>query len=306
MATAGAANVHAFEVRLTSSVAVGNVADAIFAQIDYSPAAGEGLVAGLSAVICAEMILPNTAGIVTGHYTCIDFEIGAGNVAAWGGGTVVSYMRFAAWDTQTEVDDSAYWFTLAASSLVDHLVSVNAQTIRCRIECLTAPGNKDRFVVLSTEQNILTHLTDVVSGGFGLRSTGTVTDGASDGAGAYIEGNVMGTPTGHIMALGAWININAAPGAFDMRACDFGVYTAINLAGAKVVNVSMQMHLGGGGVPLHAYQFEFNHSGHPLEAWFFATNAGAVAYTVGSYPGAIVGKIMVNIAGQPLYIALYD
>ncbi len=154
MDTDGAATADALIVRLQSTAVLGNSAGAIFAQVNYSDA--DARVQGLSYAIGAEMILPNKAGIASGHYACIDYELSAGALTAWGGGTKVSYMRFAAWGTQTEVDDTAFWFTLAGNEELGHLVSLNAHTIRCQIEALGAGTNKERHVVLSTVENSLT------------------------------------------------------------------------------------------------------------------------------------------------------
>ncbi len=297
----GTVNIEAFRASITSGVKSGAWANAIVGKIDYATG---GAAHGMAAVICADMIPPNDS-LERGSLYCMDFAMGPGALSSWGSAGPVAFMNFQNYNDQTYFDDNAYWFRLArVLEGAGQMLSVNAHTLKVLIDGSVL--GKERYVVLSESENILDHSTNVVSGSFGLRSQGIVTDGASEGGAAYLECNVLGTPTGHIMALGAWININAAPGAFDMRACDFGVWTGVDLSNAKVINVSMQMHLGGGGAPLHSYQFEFNHSGHALTGLFFAVNEAAVSYTAGSYPGAIVGKIMVNIAGQPLYIALYN
>jgi len=148
MDTAGAANGDVFIARLTTPVAMGNSAGAIFGQVNFSSAAA--LIAGLAYAIGAEMILPNAAGIASGHYTCVDHEMSAGAASTWGGGTVVSYMRFDNWGTEGEFDHTAYFFELCGAEDVGHMVSVNAYTIRVRISCSI---EKERYLVMSHNEN---------------------------------------------------------------------------------------------------------------------------------------------------------
>ncbi len=307
MDAAGAATVDVLRVILNSEAALGNSAGAIFAQVEYSEAVA--LVAGLSYALGAEMILPNHAAIASGHYCCIDYEMSLGDVCDWGGGTKVSYMRFACWGTQDNFDDNAFWFTLAAAELEDHLVSVNAQTIRCQIEALTAGINKERHVVLSTEQNILRHVTNVATGDFGMHISATLDDGASEGAAGYFESIMTGVPTGVKKTFGVWTNITEAPTGGSMWNLDLGMYTGADLTGASLINQYMDMVMGAGGAPAEAYQFGFNHSGHALTAFFWASNAGAIAWDntdpTGGGGGAASGRIKVMLWGAPAYIPTY-
>ena len=307
MDTAGAATVDAMIVRLESAVMLGNSAGAIFAQVNYDAAAAG--VSGLSYAIGAEMILPNIAGIPSGHYTCLDFELSAGNVCTWGGGTKVSYMRFATWGTQTSIDDTAFWFTLAATDLVDHLVSLNAQTIRCQIESLTAGINKTRFVVLSIAQNILDHATTVVSGSYGMRSVGTLDAGASDGVAAYFEGHTT-LAAGNNFAVGAWMNIDSAPASGETRALDVGIYgVGVDLSGGALVVANFEFHADIANPPSAIYQMRFNNDGtkQPATAWFRATQGAAIAWTAGATDTATkTGDIAIVIGGTTHYIKTWD
>ena len=311
MDTAGAATVDAFIVRLESDVMLGNSAGAIFAQVNYdSSSAG---ISGLSYAIGAEMILPSSAAIPSGHYTCIDYEIGIHPAADWdpAGGTKVSYMRFAVWGTQTNFDDNGFWFTLAATEEVDHLVSVNAQTIRCQVEALTAGINKERFVVLSQTQNILHHNSTVLTGGYGMRVEGTMDDGVSIGTAAYFQANITGQPPGGgvVIGTGMWTNINEAPGSSIFRNIDAGVYSGISLADVDIYGYYCDMSLGAGGAPARALQFGFNHSGHALTAFFRAENAGAIAYDATDPTGgggAADGRIKFQIGDNFFYLATYN
>ncbi len=309
MDTAGLATVDAFIVRLESDVMLGNSAGAIFAQVNYDAAAAG--VGGLSYAIGAEMILPNHAAIASGHYTCLDFEMSLGDTCDWGGGTKVSYMRFACWGTQTNFDDNAFWFTLAAAELTDHLVSVNAQTIRCQIEALTAGINKERFVVLSTEQNILKHHSNVLTGAYGMDIQCTADDVISGGITAYFQANITGQPPGGgvVSGVGIWTNINEAPGTSIFRALDIGIYTAQDLAATELYGCYIDMSLGGAGiVGGRAFQFGFNHSGaNALAGLFRAENPGAIGWAAEATDTATkTGDIAFQIGDTFHYIKTWD
>ncbi len=307
MDTDGAATVDTLIARLESSVILGNSAGAIFAQVNYDDPTAR--VQGLSYAIGAEMILPNNAAIASGHYTCIDYELSAGDICDWGGGTKVSYMRFAAWGTQTSIDDNAFWFTLAAAELTDHLVSVNAQTIRCQIEALTAGINKERHVVLSINQNILDHDTTVVSGSYGMRSVGRLDSGASDGIAGYFEGHTT-LQAGNNFAFGAWMNIDSAPASGEVRAADFGIYgVGVDLSGCGLVVANFEFHADIANPPSEIVQMRFNNDGtkQPATAWFRATQADAIAFTAGADVGATkTGDIAIIIGGVTHYIRTWD
>ncbi len=309
MDTAGAATVDVSIVRLESAVMLGNSAGAFFAQVNYDAAAAG--VSGLSYAIGAEMILPNHAAIPSGHYTCIDYEMSLGDICDWGGGTKVSYMRFAAWGTQTSFDDNAFWFTLAAVEEVDHLVSVNAQTIRCQIEALTAGIDKERFVVLSTEQNILKHHSNVLTGAYGMDIQCTADDVISGGITAYFQANITGQPPGGgvVSGVGIWTNINEAPGTSIFRALDIGIYTAQDLAATELYGCYIDMSLGGAGiVGGRAFQMGFNHSGaNALAGWFRAENPGAIGWAAEATDTATkTGDIVFQIGDTFHYIKTWD
>jgi len=218
-------------------------------------------------------------------------------------------MRFATWGAQTGVDDSAFWFTLAATEAIGHLVSVNAQTSRCQIEALTAGTNKERHVVLSISQNILDHATTVVSGSYGMRSVGTLDAGASDGVAGYFEGHTT-LQAGNNFALGAWMNIDSAPASGEVRAADFGIYgTGIDLSGCTLVVANFEFHADIANPPSAIYQMRFNNNGvaQPATAWFRATQGDAIAYTAGADTGATkTGDIAIVIGAVTHYIRTWD
>ena len=302
--TDGAANPDALIVRLEPTAIVGNSAGAIFAQVNYSDATAR--VQGLSYAVGAEMILPN-AVLGSGHYTCIDFELSAGATTDWDPDSQrVSYMRFAAWGTQTAIDDDAVFFQLSAAAAVDHLLSVNAQTLR--LEIMDGATSKDRFLVMSTEQNILRHVSTVLTGNFGMHITGAIDDGISEGAAAYFQANVTGTPPGTVMGTGIWTNINEAPVSGAIRNLDIGIYSGADLAGADVFNLYMSIITGGGASNL-TYQFGFNHNGDAIDGLFWAFNPGSIAMDVADPTGAggaADARIKFRVGGNTYYLAVYD
>ena len=306
MDTAGAQTVDVLKAVLTTPVAVGNSAGAFFAQTNFSASAAR--VAGLGYAIGAEMILPNNAAIASGHYTCIDYELSAGDVCDWGGGTKVSYMRFACWGTQTNVDDNVFWFTLAASSLADHLVSLNALTIRCQIECLTAGINKTRYVVLSETQNSIQQLGNVAAGARQMNIQATVDDpSAVEGCVAYFQSNITGVPTGTVSTVSVWTNVNEAPTTGLYRNLDSGIYSGIDLTGITLYGFYQDMSLGAGGAPAAAYQFGFNHSGHALDSFWRCENPGAMCFTANANDTATkLGAFKIRIGDTEYWINCWD
>jgi len=304
MDTAGAANGDVFIARLTTPVAMGNSAGAIFGQVNFSSAAA--LIAGLAYAIGAEMILPNAAGIASGHYTCVDHEMSAGAASTWGGGTVVSYMRFDNWGTEGEFDHTAYFFELCGAEDTSHMVSVNAQTIRVRISCSI---EKERYLVMSISENILDHATTVVSGSYGMRSVGTLDAGASDGVAAYFEGHTT-LQAGNNFAVGAWMNIDSAPASGEVRAMDIGIYgNGIDLSGCALVVANFEFHADIANPPSAIYQMRFNNDGtkQPATAWFRATQGDAIAWTAGATDTATkTGDIAIVIGGTTHYIKTWD
>ena len=146
--TAGTQNIDACKCTLEIGVVVGTQAGAFMAKVDYD--VGAARTTGLSYAIGAEMILPNIAAIASGHYTCVDHEMSAGALSTWGGGTLVSYMRFDNWGTEAQFDHTAYFFELCGAEAASHMVSENAYTIRVRISCSI---EKERYLVMSHNEN---------------------------------------------------------------------------------------------------------------------------------------------------------
>jgi len=229
-AVAGAQTIDASRSILTIPAGVGNSAGAFFAQINFSTTVSR--VAGLAYAIGAEMILPNVAAIASGHYTCLDFELSAGDTVTWAGGTKVSYMRFAAWGTQTEIDDNVLWFTLAGNSALDHLISLNAHTIRCQIEDI-AHGLKSRFVLLSTVQNSLTMvLNHVTAAEIGLSMTIDQTIGAGTHVGNLFQlSSIAAASTANSYTMSVRNTVAAGFQAANQR----GVYIEVELFGTGAI-----------------------------------------------------------------------
>ena len=303
--TAGTQNIDACKCTLEIGAVVGAQAGAFMAKLDFDVSTAR--TTGLGYAVGAEVILPNLVGVVSGHYTCVDHELSAGDVMTITGSTRVSYMRFAAWGTQTAIDDSADFFHLSATGGVDHLLSVNAQTLR--VEIVDLPTTiKERFVVLSTEQNILRHVSTVTTGNFGMHITGAIDDGISEGAAAYFQANVSGTPPGIVMGTGIWTNINEAPVSGVIRNLDIGIYSGADLAGADVFNVYMSIISAGGASNL-TYQFGFNHNGDAIDGLLWASNPGSIAMDVADPTGgggAADARIKMRVGGNTYYLAVYN
>ena len=313
MDTAGEANVDALIVRVTSPVGLGNSAGAIFAQMNYSAAAGH--VSGMSYAVGAEMILPNIAAIPSGHYTCIDFEMSAGNVCDWAGSTKVSYMRFAAWGTQTSIDDNAFWFTLAATELVDHLVSATAQTIRCQIEALTAGINKTRYVVLSQDQDVL-YLTGTMAAATTkiCRLTPTINNMAmGDGMGAVeIDVTSTGSDANFNAALSAWMSINSITGGNLVTPMSVGIWEngASGDVSSSPIIMGMRMQCTLTNAPSYVALFSVNSNaaGNPDAVFSIGTPADLGITETANEAGACFAYIPMyrDAGGNIRYVRVYS
>ena len=280
-------------------------ANAVVGKIDYTTS---GSANGMAAAVCGDMIPPN-GSLSRGALYCMDFAMGPGAASSWGGAGPVAFALFQNYGTQAYFDDNAYFFVMnRVLEGAGHLLSLNAQTLKCQINGLVLL--KERYVVLSIAENILDHATNVVSGSYGMRSVGTVTDGASEGGAAYFQCNVAGTPSGNIFGTGLWMNINSAPGARQFRAVDAGVWTDQDLTGvAEVVGMNIDMHLGAAGAPTGSYMMRFNSSGHAVTAWFRAASTACIGYAAVDPTGggaAADGRIAIYLPGGIRYLATYD
>ena len=314
MDTGGAANPDAFKVVLDSEVVLGNSAGAIFAQVNYSETAAR--VQGLTYAIGAEMILPNHAAIASGHYCCQDFELSAGDICDWPVATVVSYMRFAAWGTQTNIDDNAFFFTLAGAELVDHMISATAQTIRIRIQALTAGINKERFIVLSDTQDVIS-MTGTMAAATTkcARFTPTVNNMAmGDGYGCFeIEVTSTGTDADWNAAMSAWMTVNSTTGGHQVVPVSVGIWENAGstgvITGARIIaGMRIQAILTNAAERVCMFSFNSNAAGVPYAMIDCTTFAGAGATANVNEAGACWGyyPILIENSASIRWVRLYS
>ena len=218
MDTAGLATVDAFVARLESDVMLGNSAGAVFAQTNFdASAAGVG---GLAYAVCAEMRLPNNAAIASGHYVCLDFEMGMGALTDWAGGTKVSYMRFDDWGHADAFAASAFFFTLAGVRLGGNMISLTCHTIKMQFE---TDALKTRYLVCSEAEDVIklggVLAYEMISAVYQLDLNCNITAGhADDDDGWFVQ-------QWNSVTLGAAV-------AFTATAQVFCIHTYLNWAGA--------------------------------------------------------------------------
>jgi len=147
------------------------------------------------------------------------------------------------------------------------------------------------------------------SGGYGLSVISTVTDGKSDGIAGYFEGHVAGTPTGLCYAVGAWMNVDSAPGAWELRALDVGMYAVgQDLTGTALIGINIGMHADSDNPPSSNYPIRFNCNTDysTPDGLFRATNHEAICSALGGAETSNVsGHIAVNIQGTTYYLRYY-
>lgn len=130
------ASAEAFEAILTSNVALGNYANAIFGKIDFSTS---GEVTGLAGVICAEVAMPATDAPAGGEYAAFEAEFNMAGASVNDRPIIV--MEVNAWGAGVaEFDDHAYLFDIAGVTIdTNHFVQTEtdetkfSHKIKCRV-----------------------------------------------------------------------------------------------------------------------------------------------------------------------------
>lgn len=151
----------------------------------------------------------------------------------------------------------------------------------------------------------------VVSGEMGWSFFGRVTDGESEGLNGYVDGTILGTPTGPTYGFGSWLCIDnaAVMGANVATPHDVGIYSGAAQAAANLYFAGQaQAQLAGNPGALHAWRFNTTHT---ITAIFLAANLGSLGYVAGVGEGdAPLGYIPfatlpgVN-GGNPVLIRVY-
>ena len=147
----------------------------------------------------------------------------------------------------------------------------------------------------------------VVSGEMGWSFFGRETDGASEGLAGYVDGTILGTPTGATYNFGSWLAIDAAAvmGANVGTPLDVGIYSGAAQATANLYFAG-QCHaqLAGNPGALHAWRFNTTHT---IDAIILAANAGSVGWVADPTGGAaVVGAVpLVTVGGAVRWCRLY-
>lgn len=147
----------------------------------------------------------------------------------------------------------------------------------------------------------------VVSGGMGWSFFGRLTDGASEGLCGYVDGTILGTPTGSVYGFGSWLCIDdaATMGANVAVALDVGIYSGAAQA-ACTLYFAGQAQAQLAGAPAALYGWRLNTT-QTITALFNAANAGSIGFTAGAETATYVGSVpFVNVSGAVRWIRLYD
>ena len=141
---------------------------------------------------------------------------------------------------------------------------------------------------------------NVASGAVGWGFFGRVTDGASEGLNGYVDGTILGTPTGATYGFGSWLCIDdaAVMGANVATPLDVGIYSGAAQATANLYFAGQcQAQLAGNPGALYAWRFNTTHT---VTALILAANAGSVGFTadatedavkLGAVPFCVIGGV---------------
>ena len=147
----------------------------------------------------------------------------------------------------------------------------------------------------------------VVSGEMGWSYFGRMTSGGSEGLCGYVDGTILGTPTGATYGFGSWLAIDATAtmGANVATPHDVGIYSAAAQAAANMYFAGQaQAQLAGDPGALHAWRFNTTHT---ITAIFLAANAGSLGWVAdATTDDAKTGGIpFATVGGAVQWIRLY-
>ena len=147
----------------------------------------------------------------------------------------------------------------------------------------------------------------VVSGGMGWSFFGRITDGQSEGLNGYVDGTILGTPTGATYGFGSWVAVDDAAvlGANVVTPHDVGIYTGAAQATANMYFAGQaQAQLNGAPGALHAWRFNTTQT---IDAIFLAANAGSLGWVAdATSDDAKTGGIpFATVGGAVQWIRLY-
>ena len=147
----------------------------------------------------------------------------------------------------------------------------------------------------------------VVSGGMGWSFFGRLTGGQSEGLGGYVDGTILGTPTGPTYNFGSWLCINTAAVMGSNLGVPYegGIISEAAQASAELVyGAFYQAVLAGAPDSLHVWKLNSNRT---ITALINAVNPGSVGFEVGADTATFVGSIpLVTVSGAVRWVKLYD
>lgn len=148
----------------------------------------------------------------------------------------------------------------------------------------------------------------VVSGEMGWSFFGRVTDGASEGLNGYVDGTILGTPTGPTYGFGSWLCIDdaAVMGANVATPHDVGIYSGAAQAAANLYFAGQaQAQLAGAPGALHAWRFNTTQT---ITALILAANPGSIGYVVDATEddGKVGAAPYVTVSGAVRWVRLYS
>ena len=136
---------------------------------------------------------------------------------------------------------------------------------------------------------------------------GRQTDGQSEGLNGYVDGTILGTPTGATYGFGSWLCIDdeAVMGANIATPWDTGIYSGAAQAAANLYFAGQHhAQLAGNPGTLHAWRLNTTHT---ITALILAANDGSVGWVASDQvAGAKVGGLpLVTAAGAVRWVRLY-
>ncbi len=150
----------------------------------------------------------------------------------------------------------------------------------------------------------------VPSGGMGWSWFGRITDGQSEGLNGYVDGTILGTPTGAVYGFGSWLCLDdeATIGAHIITPWDIGIYSGAAQAAATLFGMQIQMQLAGAPASLHLCRVNNTQT---TTALYYATGAGSLGYVAAAtHSDSPIGYIpLATIAGvnggNPVLVRVY-
>lgn len=170
---------------------------------------------------------------------------------------------------------------------------------------LGALDNADEGVIAVKIHNqgsfdLISHMCNraIDTGEMGWSFFGRMTDGASEGLNGYVDGTILGTPTGATYGFGSWLCIDdaAVMGANVATPFDGGIYSGAAQAAANLYFAGQyQAQLAGNPGALYAWRFNTTHA---VTALILAANAGSVGYAADATEDATkLGAIPLFVLG---------